>query len=353
MKRYCEKIEPLDREAMEQAGKRLDSLAKPIGSLNELEKIATVLCGIFKTTDVKIRKKAVAVFAADNGIFEEGISPVPQAVTAVQTVNMTKGITGINVLSNHAGADVYLVDVGINSEDDIPGVINKKVMKGTQNMAKGPAMSREQAEQALQVGFDMAVSLAKEGYDLLAPGEMGICNTSSSAAVLSGLTGTDVRSVTGMGVGLNQEMYEKKVQAVQQALEINRPNREDPVEVLSKVGGLDIAAMAGFYLGAAHMRRPVVVDGFISIVAALVACRIAPETRSYLFGSHQSMEKGYEIARKELGIHPLLNLHLRLGEGSGCPMAFFIIEAAAKILTEMGTLEQGNIDSEDLVDIRE
>ena len=349
--KYC--VEGLDSETMEKARARMDSLAKPIGSLGELEETAIRLAGITKSLQPELSKKAMVVFAADNGIWEEGISPIPQEVTLTQTVNMTKNLAGINVLSRYAGADLYLVDVGIRTDEPIDGVIDRKVMKGTRDMAKGPAMSREEALKALEVGRSFAKELAAQGYGLIAPGEMGICNTSSSSAVLSCLAGVPVEQVTGKGAGLDDALYRKKINAIQQAIEKNAPDAGDPLDVLAKVGGLDIAAMAGFYLGAAESRIPAVVDGFIAIVAALVAYRLAPNIREYLFGSHHSEERGYGVAREILGLYPLLNLHLRLGEGTGCPLAFFVIEAAAKIMKEMGTLEQGDIDPEVLVDIRE
>ncbi|MGI6175644.1 MAG: nicotinate-nucleotide--dimethylbenzimidazole phosphoribosyltransferase [Christensenellales bacterium] len=345
-------IAPLDIEAMDEAQVRMDALCKPIGSLGELEEIAVQLAGITGQVENDLTKKAMVVFAADNGIWEEKISPLPQSITLVQTQNMVKGITGVCVLAKQAGADVRIVDIGINTREPVEGVIDKKIMRGTYSIAQGPAMSRIEAERAIMIGFDMAQELKEQGYAMVAPGEMGICNTSTASAVLCALTGAAPEETTGKGAGLDETTFQRKIEVIKKALKKNKPQDGDVVDVLCKVGGLDIAAMTGFYLGAAFARMPVVIDGVISIAAALCAYRINPLCRQYMFASHHSLEKGYAVAQKTLDVQNLINVHLRLGEGSGCPLAFFVIESAAHIMTDMGTFEQANIDAEDMVDIR-
>ncbi len=345
-------IQPLDDVSKKKAQQRLDGLVKPIGSLGRLEDIAAQLAGITGKLYNEIHKKVTIVMAADNGIYEEQVSPAPQEVTVLQTGNFFKGITGINVLSKHAGADIRVVDIGIKGQVNHPQLIQRKIRQGTSNMVKGPAMTREEAIEGIEVGIEMVEQLVNEGYELLGTGEMGIGNTSSSSAIISAFTGCSVDESVGKGAGLTEAQYAHKKGVIKQVLEINQPTPDDPLDVLAKVGGFDIAGMVGCFLGSAYYRVPIVIDGFISMAAALTAYKINPLVKGYMIPSHCSAEPGFQIAVDLLGIEPMLNLNMRLGEGSGCPLAFQLIEAAAKIICDMGTFTEGNIDDSDYVDIR-
>jgi nicotinate-nucleotide--dimethylbenzimidazole phosphoribosyltransferase len=346
-------IKPSCKKTMEKAQERVDRLVKPIGSLGCLEDIAVKLSGItgeiYNVTD----KKCTIVMAADNGIHEEGVSACPQIITAVMTINFLKGIAGINALSKHAGADIRVVDIGVNQDLQYPGLISKKIRKGTSNIAKGPSMTRDEAVWALESGIEIVEQLVKEGYKLLGAGEMGICNTSTSSAVVMSFTGCSADMAVGKGAGLTEEAYINKKRVISKALGINNPDRKDAIDVLSKVGGLDIAGIAGCYLGAAYHKIPIVIDGFISLAAALVAYKLNPITKDYMFASHCSQEPGYKIAIKELGLQPVLNLNMRLGEGTGCPLMFNIIEASQAMIKNMATFDEAAIVNDFLVDIRE
>jgi nicotinate-nucleotide--dimethylbenzimidazole phosphoribosyltransferase len=352
MKRISE-IQKPDETAMEKAGQRLDSLVKPIGSLGDLETMAIRLSGITGSLYNDLKKKAVVVFAADNGVWEEGITPVPQAVTAMQATNMAKGVAGISVLTRYAGADLKIIDIGVKDALEYTVIENRRIKSGTGNIAKGPAMTRQEAEKAVLTGLEAAKSCKEAGYAVLGVGEMGICNTSTSSAVLCALTGLSVEAVTGRGAGIDDAQFDKKIGVIKNALALNHPDKGDVLEVLQKVGGLDIAGMAGFFLGAAHYRIPVVIDGFISAVAALAAYRLNPAVREYMFTSHKSYEIGYNAAIAEIGLKPVFDLSMRLGEGTGCPFTFFCLEASQCIIREMATFEEGNIDDSGFVDIRE
>ena len=351
--RRINEINPPDQDAMQKAKKRLDSLVKPIGSLGMLEEFAIKASGVTGRLYNDFSKKAVVVFAADNGVWEEGITPVPQAVTAMQLVNMSKGVAGISVLTRFAGADMKLVDIGVNGKLDYGVIENQKIKNGTGNIARGPAMSKQEAMRAITVGLDAAKKCAEQGYTLLGAGEMGICNTTSSSAVLCALTGLPPEQATGRGAGITDEQLAKKIAVVKRALAINQPNDEDIVDVLSKVGGLDIAALTGFYLGAAYERIPVVVDGFIAAAAALAAVRFNPLAKAYMFASHRSFETGYDAAIRAAGLKPVFDLGMRLGEGTGCPFLFYCLEASQQIIKNMATFAEGYIDDNVLVDIRQ
>ncbi|HOS70435.1 MAG TPA: nicotinate-nucleotide--dimethylbenzimidazole phosphoribosyltransferase, partial [Bacillota bacterium] len=292
------------------------------------------------------------IMASDNGVAEEGVSAAPQAVTALMTINFLKGITGVCVLSKHAGADIRVVDIGVGSDLEYPGLINRKVRKGTSNMAKGPAMSKEEAISAIETGIEMVSQLVKEGYSLFGTGEMGIGNTSTASAVAMAFLGCSAEEAVGKGVGLTEEGYASKKSVIERAISINKPDPYDPIDVLSKVGGFDIAGMTGCFLGAAYCRVPIVIDGFISAAAALAAYRINPLVRDYIIPSHLSAEPGYSLVINEIGLEPLLDLNMRLGEGSGCPLAFNIIEAAEAIISDMATFEEATIRDDFLIDIR-
>ncbi|HYF82090.1 MAG TPA: nicotinate-nucleotide--dimethylbenzimidazole phosphoribosyltransferase [Clostridia bacterium] len=346
-------IKPACEDSMREAAERLDKLAKPIGSLGKLEDLAVKISGMTGKQNNSFEKKVTIIMAADNGVVEEGVSACPQAVTTIQTVNFLKGVTGVCVLSKHAGADIRVVDIGVASDLVYPGLISRKIRKGTSNMAKGPAMTREEAVKAIETGIEMVSQLVGEGYSLFGTGEMGIGNTSTSSAVAMAFLGCSAEDAVGKGAGLTEEGYSSKKSVIERAISVNKPDPKDPVDVLSKVGGFDIAGMTGCFLGAAYHRVPIVIDGFISASAALAAFRINPLVKDFMIPSHCSEEPGYKLAMSEIGLKPMLDLNMRLGEGSGCPLAFNIIEAAEVVISEMATLEDAMIGSDFLVDIRE
>ena len=346
-------IKPLDEKAMQAAQARVDSLAKPPGSLGGLEDIAVTLAGISGDVLYDPGKRCVAIMASDNGVVEEGVASAPQEVTYAQTLNFTRGITGVAAIAKQFHADLIIVDVGINAEVEHPMILNRKIRKSTWNLAKQDAMAYEEAERAIRVGVEIAKEAADKGYKLIGAGEMGIGNTTSSAAVLCALTGMAAEQATGKGAGLVEEAYQHKVDVIRKALERSKPDGKDPIDVLAKVGGFDIAAMAGLYIGAAWQRVPIVIDGFISMVAALAASRFHPLIKAYMFASHASFERGFDHAARALGLEPCLHLHMRLGEGSGCPLMFAVIDAACAMMRDMGTFAQANIADEYVEKIRE
>ncbi|MCL2478275.1 MAG: nicotinate-nucleotide--dimethylbenzimidazole phosphoribosyltransferase [Treponema sp.] len=338
---------------MESARARLDNLAKPPGSLGKLEEIAVRLAGISGSMVYDSRKRCVIIMSSDNGVVEEGVASAPQSVTYAQTLNFTKGITGAAVIAKQFDTDLVIVDVGINADINNPLIKNRKIRKGTWNIAKREAMTYDEALKAILTGIETAIEAVNSGYRLLGAGEMGIGNTTTSSAVLCALTGIPVESATGKGAGLDAQAYKHKIEIIKTALEKNRPDRSDPVDVLAKVGGFDIAALAGVYIGGAYMKAPVVIDGFISMAAALAASRFSPLVKEYMFASHASYEPGYAHAAKALGVEPCLNLNMRLGEGSGCPIMFAVIDAACAVIRDMGTFEQADIGSEYTDKVRE
>lgn len=353
LKTTLDNIKPLDKDAVEMAWKHIDNLTKPIGSLGVLEEIGARFAGITGKLHNKVKKKNIVIMAADNGVVEEGVSCAPKFITKVVTENFTRGITGVCVLAKQAGADLTIVDIGVDADFNNPKILNKKIAYGTKNIAKEAAMSYEDAIRAVEVGIEVVDKLVMDGVDLLGTGEMGIGNTTTSAAVLCALSGLSPDIVVGKGAGLTDEQHKNKINVVKKALEINKPDRNDPIDVISKVGGFDIAGLTGCFLAAAKNRVPIVIDGFISSAAALCAVRLNPLVKDYIFPSHLSAEPGAVYMMKELGLEPMINLKMRLGEGSGCPLAFMIIEAALAIVNEMGTFEEANIVNDFLIDIRE
>lgn len=343
------RIWPPDEFAMAAARARQEELAKPPGSLGRLEELSVQLAGITGRVNNTLENKELLVFAADNGVVEEGVASAPQSVTLQQTVNLTRAKTGASVLAKHFGCKLTVCDVGVNADIAEPAVINRKTAYGTNNMTKGPAMSREQALCAMEAGFELAF---RSNADVLGIGEMGIGNTSTSSAVLSVLLDVPVETVTGRGGGITDDSFKKKKTVIKRAIEINKPDKNDVVDVLSKVGGFDICAMCGAFLGAAASRRPVVIDGLISAVAALCAFRLCPMVKAYLVPSHASFEIGYKLAMDELGLEPMLLMGMRLGEGSGCPLAFMLMEAACAVINDMASFDQAGIDDSYLDDIR-
>ena len=340
---------PLDRSAMTAADEYQARLAKPPGSLGRLEEISIQLAGITGRVHNALNKKQLLVFAADNGVVAEGISSAPQSVTKQQTINLMRGKTGAAVLAKHFGCGLTVCDVGVNADIYESTVLNRKIAYGTQNICTGPAMTREQTLQAILTGAEIARTV---DADVIGVGEMGIGNTTTSSAVLAVLLGADVEAVTGRGGGITEESFRKKKAVIRTAIEVNRPDRDDVVGVLSKVGGFDLAAMCGAFLGAAAARRPAVIDGLISAAAALCAVRLCPNVRGYLVPSHASFEIGYRLAMEAMDLRPLFDLGMRLGEGSGCPLAFQVLDAACAVINDMATFDEAGINDDYLDEIR-
>lgn len=340
---------PLDRSAMTAAEEYQARLAKPPGSLGRLEEISIQLAGITGRVHNALNKKQLLVFAADNGVVAEGVSSAPQSVTKQQTINLMRGKTGAAVLAKHFGCGLTVCDVGVNADIYESTVLNRKIAYGTQNICTGPAMTREQTLQAILTGAEIARTV---DADVIGVGEMGIGNTTTSSAVLAVLLGADVEAVTGRGGGITEESFRKKKAVIRTAIEVNRPDRDDVVGVLSKVGGFDLAAMCGAFLGAAAARRPAVIDGLISTAAALCAVRLCPNVRGYLVPSHASFEIGYRLAMEAMDLRPLFDLGMRLGEGSGCPLAFQVLDAACAVINDMTTFDEAGINDDYLDEIR-
>ena len=347
---YILAVKSLDEAAMAAARERQVQLAKPPGSLGRLEDLSIQLAGITGQVHNKIEKKHLLVFAADNGVVAEGVSSAPQSVTLMQTINLTRHKTGASTLCKHFGCEITVCDVGVNADIKEAAVLNRKIAYGTQNIVHGPAMTREQAIRAILTGVELAQST---DADVLGIGEMGIGNTTTSSAVLSVLLDASVEDVTGRGGGITDASFLKKKQVIKTAIEVNHPEKDDVIDVLAKVGGFDIAAICGGFIGAALSRRPVVIDGFISAVAALCAYKLCPNVRNYLIPSHASYEIGYKLAMDAMELQPLFLLGMRLGEGSGCPLAFEILDAACAIINDMATFDQAGIDDGYLDEIRQ
>ena len=344
------KIEPLDEAAMTAARERQAQLAKPPGSLGRLEDLSVQLAGITGKVHNRIEKKHLLVFAADNGVVAEGVSSAPQSVTLMQTINLTRHKTGASTLCKHFGCGITVCDVGVNAEIREPKVLNRKIAFGTGNILHGPAMTRQQCIQAIQTGFALA---EETDADVIGIGEMGIGNTTTSSAILSVLLDADVEAVTGRGGGITDQSFLRKKQVIKDAIAINQPDKTDVIDVLAKVGGFDIAAMCGAFLGCAEKRCPVVIDGFISAVAALCAYTLCPNAVQYFIPSHASYEIGYRLAMDAMGLQPIFLLGMRLGEGSGCPLAFEVLSAACSIINDMATFDQAGIDDGYLDEIRQ
>jgi len=338
------RIRPLDAEAMRAAEARQMQLTKPPKALGRLESLSIHLAGIKGLALPTIQHKAIAVMAADHGVTAEGVSAFPPEVTPAMVLNFAAGGAGINVIGRHVGARVIVTDVGVNADlSAAEGIRHRKIRMGTANMAQGPAMTREECLAAIEVGIELVEEEAQRGLDIIATGEMGIGNTTAASAVIAALTGENVERVTGRGTGIRAEALPAKVAVIERALAVNAPDSQDPVDVLAKVGGLEIAAMTGVYLGGAAARVPVVMDGFISAAAALAAVRLCHECVDYILPSHVSIEAGHQVVLDELGLTPLFDLQMRLGEGTGAALSMSIIEAAARILSEMATFESADV----------
>jgi nicotinate-nucleotide--dimethylbenzimidazole phosphoribosyltransferase len=341
-------IPSIDLAAESEARARQGMLTKPAGSLGQLEDLSVQLAAITGRLQPPLARKAVIVMAGDHGIAHEGVSAYPAEVTPQMVLNFLHGGAAINVLARQANARVIVVDVGVNAEfDPLPGLKRCKVARGTQNMSRGPALTRAQAEDAIAVGLNIVEQEFAQGLDVIATGDMGIGNTTPAAAICAVLTGLPVAQVTGRGTGIDDAGLQHKVLLIERALEVNRPDRSDPLDVLSKVGGLEIAGLAGVIIGGAAHRLPVVIDGFISGAAALLAAALVPEVKPYLIAAHQSVEIGHHVMLKQLGLRPLLNLNLRLGEGTGAALAFHLLDAAVRILNEMATFAEAGVSDKE------
>lgn len=340
LQKELRKISPADGYWMEQARKRWNMVAKPLHSLGKLEDAVSRMAGMKRRVDFGLDKKALVIMCADNGVVAEGVTQTGQEVTAIVAENFTRGAASVCMMAQVAGVDLFPVDIGMAS--DVPGLTRAeyKIVRGTANMAQGPAMTREQAEQAVLTGIRIVEKLADEGYDLIATGEMGIGNTTTSSAVASVLLGCDPETVTGRGAGLSTEGLARKIQVIRQAVRLNRPDPEDPLDVLAKVGGLDIAGLAGVFLGGAICRIPVVIDGFISSVAALCAARLAPDASDYMLPSHRSGEPAGGLVLEALGLSPFLECNMSLGEGSGAVAALPLLEMGLAVYRKMSTFDE-------------
>ena len=337
-------IKPLDEKAMVAARARQDTLTKPLGSLGRLEELSTKLAGIRGEPIPRINHKAIVTMAADHGVVAEGVSAYPQAVTPQMVLNFLRGGAGINVLGRHVGARIIVVDMGVASDiEPHTALVSRKIAYGTQNMARGPAMSREQAIRSIEVGLEIVKEEVKKGLDIVGTGDMGIGNTTPSSAITAAMTGEKVAKVTGRGTGLDDRQLAHKVEVIERALRVNQPNPDDTIDVLGKVGGFEIGGLCGVILGAAAYRIPVVIDGFVSGAAALIAVGLSPTAKDYLIASHCSVEIGHKAILKYLGLKPILDLELRLGEGTGAALGIFLVEAAAKVLAEMATFAEAGV----------
>jgi nicotinate-nucleotide--dimethylbenzimidazole phosphoribosyltransferase len=341
------RIQPLDQSAVEAAGRHLDQLTKPPGSLGRLEETARQLAGITGELMPELGKKAVIVMAGDHGVCEEGVSAFPAAVTPQMVRNFLNGGAAVNVLARQTGADVICVDIGVNAELDHPKLYSRKIRKGTRNMMREAAMTEQETLQAIHTGIQLTEELVHEGYRLFATGEMGIGNTTSSSAILAVMTGSEVIGLVGRGTGIDDAQLRHKRDVITRSIALHQPDTNDPLDVLAKLGGLEIAGLTGVILGASLHRCPVVIDGFISSTAALVASRIAPQSVSYMIASHLSQEQGHARVLDAIGLSPMLHMDMRLGEGTGALLAFPLIEASVRIMKEMATFADAGISQSD------
>lgn len=337
-------IEPIDKKWISLAQKRLDNLTKPRGSLGRLEEFARSLVAITESLNPLVDKKVILVFAGDHGVAEEGVSAYPKEVTRQMVFNFLKGGAGINVLARYVGAEIVVIDIGVDYDfGDLSGLISKKVIRGTRNIRKGPAMTREETIRCIETGIELAIEYSQKGYKLFGTGDMGIANTTPSSAIAAVLTGKPVSEVTGRGTGIDDDGLMKKINVIEEAISINDPVYSDPIDVLSKLGGAEIGGIAGLIIGAAAKRIPIVIDGFISTAGALIAYCLEPKVRDYMFAAHNSMEIGHRFMLERIGLLPILDLNLRLGEGTGAALAMLMIEAGLKIYKEMATFDEAGI----------
>jgi nicotinate-nucleotide--dimethylbenzimidazole phosphoribosyltransferase len=347
LEKALREIKPLNSTAMEEARNRQDQLTKPAGSLGVLEEISVRLAGITGHVMNDVSNKTVIVMAGDHGVTDEGVSAFPKEVTPQMVLNFIHGGAAINVLAKHVGAKVVVVDVGVDAQIDSERVISKKVRRGTANFAKEPAMTRAEAIAAIEAGIDVAFAEIDNGAKILATGDMGIANTTPSSAILIVLTGDEEEGTVGRGTGISDDALSHKKEVIRKSIELHKPDANDPIDVLSKVGGLEIAGIAGVILGAAARGVPVVIDGFISGAGALIAGRLSPQSVDYMFASHVSVEPGHRKILDSLGLKPMLFMDMRLGEGTGAALAMNLIEAATKIILEMSTFAEAGVSEKD------
>lgn len=337
-------VPPLNEAAMAAARARQVTLTKPPGSLGRLEELSIQLAGIYGEATPTIEHKVIITMAGDHGVVAEGVSAFPQEITAQMVNNFLNGGAAVNVLAKHVGARVVIVDMGVAADlGPAPGLVDRKVGHGTDNLARGPAMTRKQALEALKAGAAIAEAELERGLDILAVGEMGIGNTTPSTAIAAALTGLPPDEIAGRGTGVDDEGLARKIEAVERGLAANQPNAEDPVDVLAKVGGFEIGGMAGAILAAAAHGRPVMLDGFIATAAAMLSSCLAPTVRPYLIAGHLSDERGHKAMLNWLGLDPLLDLDMRLGEGTGAALGFSLAEVACKLLREMATFAEAGL----------
>jgi len=354
IEKTIQKIEPLDVRVMEKTQDRLNNLTKPQGSLGKLEELAKQICGITGKENPQLRNKVIFTLASDHGVTDEAVSVYPKEVTAQMVYNFLSGGAGINVLANHVGAKVVVVDIGVCSDfKPDPRLIIKKINYGTKNMAKGPAMTRDEAVKSICTGIEIFENeFSAEGgsavggncgIDIVGTGEMGIGNTTVSSAITACFTGKPIKDVTGRGTGLDAQGLKNKISVIKKALSVNKPDPADAIDVLSKVGGFEIGGLTGIILAAASRKTPVIIDGFISGAAALIAFQLEPKVKNYMIASHCSVEKGHKVILEYIGLEPLLDLDLRLGEGTGAALGIGLAEASIKILTQMATFRNAKV----------
>jgi nicotinate-nucleotide--dimethylbenzimidazole phosphoribosyltransferase len=343
------RIKPVDSSLLQAAQEKLDNKTKPLGSLGRIEEFGRRVAAISGNMKPELAKKVIFTFAGDHGVVEEGVSAFPKEVTPQMVFNFLNGGAGVNVLARHAAAEVRVVDMGVDFDfGEVAGLIDRKIGRGTKNLAKGPAMTRTEAVAALEAGITLALEAKAEGVAMLGTGDMGIANTTPSSAIIAAFSGISVRQLTYRGTGINDDALEKKIRAIEQGLEVNRPDASDPIDVLAKVGGFEIAGIAGLVLGAAASGIPVVVDGFISTAGALVASELHPNVKEYIFAAHKSVEIGHTFMLERMNAEPILDLQLRLGEGTGAALAMTLIEAGAKVLCEMASFAEAGVSEQNM-----
>ncbi len=344
---YAKSIEPIDKELIAKALIKINNLTKPVGSLGRLEEFAGKLFAIYNGVMPEKLKKIVYVFAGDHGVTNKGVSAYPKDVTYQMVYNFLNGGAGICVFARHVGADVKVVDVGVDYEFPKDTVlIKRKVKKGTNDFTEGPAMSVEEAVSSILVGIECAKEAIKDGYNLLIPGDMGIGNTTPSSAIIKVFTGEKTENVVGRGTGIDDEKYKNKMKVVEKAIDVNKPHRDNAIDILHKIGGLEIGAISGFILEGAKNRVPVIIDGFISSASFVIAYLLNKNVKDYVFFSHLSVEPGHRRVLDYINEKPVLNLDMRLGEGTGAVLASTIIEASLKMYNEMATFEEASVSRE-------
>ena len=344
IQKTIKEIIPVSLQKLNEAQAHLDALTKPPGSLGRLEELGRRYAAIKGLESPRVRSKSVYVFAADHGVAQQGVSAYPAEVTPQMVLNFLKGGAAINVLASHFNAEVVVVDMGVDYDfGAIPGLVDHKIARGTADISRGPGMTRAQAEQAVRAGMELARKAAESGVDILGTGDMGIGNTTVSVAVIAALVQCPVKAIVGRGTGIDDAALQKKIRVIETALQVNRPDADDPLDILTKVGGFEIAGIAGFILGSAAARTPVVIDGVISGAGALLAHRMSPAAGDYMFLSHRSQEPAHEVLFKEIDQSPLFDFGMRLGEGTGAVIGMNLLEAGTKIYSEMATFEKAGV----------